>query len=72
MVGRVVLVPRNSFMLLLVITSRSTGCPFLHKLLQLPLLDELFFLLLQVSTIFSVMVVVFVETAIFLLVTHIR
>ena len=59
-------------MLLLVITSRSTGFPFLHKLLQLPLPDELFFLLLQVSTIFSVMVVVFVEMAIFLLVTHIR
>ena len=72
MVGRVVLVPRNSFMLLLVITSRSTGFPFLHILLQLPLPDELFFLLLQVSTIFNVMVVVFVEMAIFLLVTHIR
>ena len=59
-------------MLFLNITSRSTGFPFLHKLLQLPLLDEFFYLLLQVSAIFSVMVVVFVEMAIFLLVTHIR
>ena len=46
MVERVVLVPGNNFVLLLLITSRSVGFPLLHKLLQLPLPDEFFYLLI--------------------------
>ena len=72
MVERVVLVPRNVFMPLLVITSKSAGFPFLHKFLELPLPNELFYLLLQVFGIFSVMAVVLMEMAVFLLITHIK
>ena len=59
-------------MLLLVITSKSARFPLLHKLLQLPLLNEFFYVLLQISAIFSVMAVILVETALFLLFMYVR
>ena len=59
-------------MLLLVITSKSAGFPLLHKFLQFPLPNEFFYLLLQVSTILSVIAMVLIEMVVFLLVTHIR
>ena len=70
--GRVVLVPRNNFVLVLVVTSGFARVPFLHKFLQLPFSNELLYLLLQVSAIFCIMVVILVEMALLLLVTHIR
>ena len=66
-----VFVRLGDFVLTLVVIPGFAGVSFLHKLLQLPLPDELFFLLLQVSTIFSVIAMVFVEEAIFSLVAHI-
>ena len=57
-------------MLVIVITPGSAGVPLLHKFLQLPFPNELLYLLFQVSAIFFIMVVIFVKTAVLLLVTH--
>ena len=68
---RILLVLRIRFGLLLAINSRSTGLTLFHKLLQLPFMNQFFYLLLQVSAIFNVMVMILVEAAIFPLVSYI-
>ena len=68
---RILLVLRIRFGLLLAINSRSTRLTLFHKLLQLPFMNQFFYLLLQVSAIFNVMVMILVEAAIFPLVSYI-
>ena len=69
--GRMVLVPRGSFTLVLVIVPRFVGLSFLYKFLQHPFSYEFLYLLLQVSIIFYVVAMILVETAVFLLVMYI-
>ena len=69
--GRMVFVPRGSFALVLVIVPGSAGLSLLYKFLQLSFSYEFLYLLLQVSVIFYVVAVIFVEMVVFLLVTYI-
>ena len=71
MIGCVVFVPRRSFALVLVIVPGFARVSLLFKFLQLPFSYEFLYLLLQVSAIFCVVVVILVETTIFLLVMYI-
>ena len=71
MMGCVVFVPRRSFMLVLVIVPGFARVSLLFKFLQLPFSYEFLYLLLQVSAIFCVVVVILVETTVFLLVMYI-
>ena len=71
MIGCVVFVPRRSFALVLVIVPRSAGVSLLFKFLQLPFSYEFLYMLLQVSAIFCVVVVILMETTVFLLVMYI-
>ena len=67
-----VFVPQRDFVLTLVVIPGSARVSLLHELLQLPFLYKLFYLLLQVSVVLCVMPVIFVETTIFSLVTHVK
>ena len=71
MKGHVIFVPLRDFMLTLVIIPGSIGITLLHELLQLPFSYKLFYLLLQVLAVLCIMLVIFVETVVFSLVTHI-
>ena len=66
-----VFVPRRSFTLVLVIVPGFARVSLLFKFLQLPFSYEFLYLLLQVSAIFCVVVVILVETTVFLLVMYI-
>ena len=66
-----VFVPRRRFALVLIIVPGSARVSLLFKFLQLPFSYEFLYLLLQVSAIFCVVVVILVETTVFLLVMYI-
>ena len=66
-----VFIPMRDFVLTFVIILGLAGISLLHKLLQLPFLFKLFYLLLQVSTVLCVMSVIFMKTTVFSLVTHV-
>ena len=71
MMGCVVFIPRRSFTLVLVIVPGFARVSLPFKFLQLPFSYEFLYLLLQVSAIFCVVVVILVETTVFLLVMYI-
>jgi len=68
----VVLILLGAFALVLVTILESVGISILYKLLQLPFSHKLLYLLLQVSAVLCIMVMIFMETAILPLVTHIE
>ena len=70
--GHAIFVPLRDFVLTFVIIPRSTRISLFHESLQLFFWYELFYLLLQVSAVFCVMPMIFVETAVFSLVMHVR
>ena len=70
--GLTVIAPGRGLMLALVSVPKFTVLPLLHKLLQLPLPYQLLYLLFEVSTIFYVMAMILVKSAVLILITDVR
>ena len=67
-----VVILRRGLMLTLVVVSELVILIFLHVLLQSPLPYQLLYLLFQIPTIFCVVAMIFVKSAILVLIADVR
>ena len=68
---RTIATPWSKFTLILVVPFEATMLSLLHIFLDFPFMYQLFYLLLQVSTILCVMAMILVETTILVLIADV-